>query len=515
VLNFETLLAIFVVLYFAGMLLIGFWSARKVKSEFDYLTASQSIGGWVGGASLAATQMSAGTFIGLIGIHYMTGASWVWIWPGLWMGYLVTVLFVAPRMRSFATRAGGMTVPDFVAMRYNSAVVRGIAAILIVITYTIMMSAQYQGGSVMLEAILGMPVWVGTLLMLVVTVSYSILGGMRATAYTDFIQQIVMLVGLVIGVPLLISQAGGWSYLTSVWPTIIQPPYTSSMYTGWHYGMATAGGTSIAFLFTFAAAPYEMNRYYSMRDNKTVRFAAIVALLFQIPIGIAGAIVGMTLRTMFPNLLVPDATSTIFASSVMPPLVGVLVVLAVLAAIMSTVASIMIVTGSALAHDVYGKLINPQASAETKLKLNRWAVLVLGILPMAMAVRRLDFVQFVVVAQAAIFGSFFFVPVVVGMIWKRANTAGAIASMLGGFIVSAGLYATGNASLFWHPVYPGFVVSLVLMVVFTLLGKPVPEANLAVFFRDIRMKMKAEGRYVDPKVLLGETAAKPGVAGGK
>jgi SSS family transporter len=515
VLSFEVLLGIFLALYFGGMVLIGYWSSRKVKNEFDYLTASQSIGGWVGGASLAATQMSAGTFIGLIGIHYMTGASWVWVWPGLWMGYLITVLFVAPRMRSFATRAGGMTVPDFVAMRYNSAVVRGIAAILIVLTYTLMMSAQYQGGSVILEALLGMPAWVGTLLILAVTVSYSMLGGMRATAYTDFIQQIVMLVGLLIGVPLLISQAGGWGYLTSIWPTIIQPPYTNSMYTGWHYGVATVGGATIAFMFTFAAAPYEMTRYYSMRDNKTVRFAAIVALLFQIPIGIAGAIVGMSLRTMFPNLIVPDSTSTIFAYSVMPPLVGVLVVLAVLAAIMSTVASIMIVTGSALAHDVYGKLINPSASPETKLKLNRWAVLVLGIIPFALAIRRMDFVQFVVVAQAAIFGSFFFVPVVVGMIWKRANTAGAIASMVGGFVVSVGLYATGNASLFGHPVYPGFLVSLILMIVFTYLGSPVPEANLAVFFRDIRMKMKAEGRYVDPKILLGETGTKPGVAGGK
>jgi hypothetical protein len=87
--------------------------------------------------------------------------------------------------------------------------------------------------------------------------------------------------------------------------------------------------------------------------------------------------------------------------------------------------------------------------------------------------------------------------------------------MLGGFIVSAGLYATGNARLFYHPVYPGFLVSLALMVVFTLLGKPVPDANLAVFFRDIRMKLKAEGRYVDPKILLGETATRPGAAGGR
>ena len=156
-LTFQTLLVIFVALYLVAMISIGVWSSRKVKNEYDYLTASQSIGPWVGGASLAATQMSAGTYIGLIGTHYLFGNAWIWVWPGIWFGYLITVVVVAPRMRAFAQRSGGMTVPDFISARYNSTWVRGIAAVLIVATYTLMMGAQYQGGGVMLETLLGVP----------------------------------------------------------------------------------------------------------------------------------------------------------------------------------------------------------------------------------------------------------------------------------------------------------------------------------------------------------------------
>ncbi len=503
-LTFQTLLALFVALYLVAMLTVGVWSSRKVKNEYDYLTASQSIGPWVGGASLAATQMSAGTYIGLIGTHYLFGNAWIWCWPGIWFGYLITVLLVAPRMRAFAQRSGGMTVPDFISARYNSTWVRGIAAILIAVTYTLMMGAQFQGGGVMLETLLGVPAMVGIIVMLVVTVAYATLGGMRATAYTDFIQQIIMTTGIVVGIPLLISMAGGWPYLVSVWDNIVQSPNTTPQYTGWHWQvnpMFVIGG-SVAFLFTFAAAPYEMTRYYSMKDNKTVRWAPVIALLFQIPVCVGGAIMGMTMRTMFPNMISGDATSTIFASSVMPPLVGVLVVLAVLAAIMSTVASIMIVTGSALARDVYGKIINPNASEASKLKLNRIMVVLLGVAPIAIANMKLDIVQFVVIAQAAIFGSFFFVPVIIGMVWKRGTTAGAIAAMISGFVTVVGIYGANLANEPWvgHPVFWGAGASAVFYVAVSLVTKPVDEQHLALFFRDIRNKLIKEGRYDPPQM---------------
>jgi SSS family transporter len=515
--NFQTLLIFFVVIYIFAVIAIGYWSMRKVKNEFDYLTASQSIGPWVGGASLAATQMSAGTYIGLIGTHYLFGNSWIWVWPGIWVGYLITIVVVAPRMRAFATRSGGMTVPDFISARYNSTWVRGIAALLIVMTYTLMMGAQYQGGGVMLQTITGLPAIYGIVIMLAATVTYAALGGMRATAYTDFIQQLIMTTGIVIGLPLLIIMAGGWPYLTGLWDTIIQPPHTTvPQYTGfhWDFNPMFVIGATVAFLFTFSAAPYEMTRYYSMKDNRTVRWAAVIALLFQIPVCIAGAILGMTMRSMFPNMISGDASSTVFASSVMPPLVGVLVVLAVLAAIMSSVASIMIVSGAALARDVYGKIINPAASEITKLRVNRFAVVFLGVVPLIIANMQLDIVQFVVVAQAAIFGSFFFVPVIVGMLWKRGTTAGAITAMLSGFVTVVTIYALGLANQPWvgHPVFWGAGVSAVFYVVVSLMTQPVDEQYLALFFRDIRSKLQREGRYNPPQVSIHGRARAAGAS---
>ena len=208
------------------------------------------------------------------------------------------------------------------------------------------------------------------------------------------------------------------------------------------------------------------------------------------------------MRTMFPNMISGDASSTIFASSVMPPLVGVLVVLAVLAAIMSTVASIMIVTGSALARDVYGKIINPNASEASKLRLNRIMVVVLGVVPIILANMKLDIVQFVVVAQAAIFGSFFFVPVIIGMLWKSGTTAGAIAAMLSGFVTVVYIYAANLANEPWvgHPVFWGAGVSAIFYVVFSLFTKPVDEQYLALFFKDVRNRLKKEGRYNPPQM---------------
>lgn len=111
-----TTFTVIVIGYLVLLVIISVWSGRKTTTLRDYLTASGSIGSVVGGASLAATQMSAGTFVGTLGIHYLTGASFGWIVLGLWSGWIVQVLFVAPKFAAFK----GKTVPDFVRARYNS-----------------------------------------------------------------------------------------------------------------------------------------------------------------------------------------------------------------------------------------------------------------------------------------------------------------------------------------------------------------------------------------------------------
>src|SRR5215210_3145562 len=120
-------------LYFLVILVIGFWSTRKNRGAEDFLVAGRSIGPVVGGAAFAATQMSAGTFVGTFGIHYLTGASFLWVWAGLWLGWLISAPLVGPKRQAF----GGQTVPDYLEARFNSRVARGIAALLLVVAYTV------------------------------------------------------------------------------------------------------------------------------------------------------------------------------------------------------------------------------------------------------------------------------------------------------------------------------------------------------------------------------------------
>ena len=122
------------------MLGVSVWGYRRATSEEEFLAAGRTIGPWVGGAVLAATQISAGTFVGTLGRHYLTGVSWTWIWFGVWTGWLLSAIFVAPKLRRF----GALTVADYVGKRFASEGARTLAAALIIISYSILLTAQFQ-----------------------------------------------------------------------------------------------------------------------------------------------------------------------------------------------------------------------------------------------------------------------------------------------------------------------------------------------------------------------------------
>src|SRR5262249_14168769 len=128
-------------LYCTMVVGVSIWSALHTRTEEDFLAAGRSIGPWVGGGVLAATQISAGTFVGTLGRHYLTGVSWIWIWFGVWAGWLVSAVLVAPKLRRF----GALTVADYVGKRFASEGARTLAAALIIVTYTNYLTAQFQG----------------------------------------------------------------------------------------------------------------------------------------------------------------------------------------------------------------------------------------------------------------------------------------------------------------------------------------------------------------------------------
>jgi SSS family transporter len=461
--------------YAAVVLGIGIWGYFRTTTQEDFLTAGRSIGPWVGGAVLAATQISAGTFVGTLGRHYMAGVSWIWIWFGVWAGWLTSALVVAPKLRRF----GAMTVADYVGKRFDSEHARTLAAALIIVTYTIYLTAQFQASGEIAMAVFGIQPVIAMLALILSTAFYTLLGGVRSSSYVDFLQTVLMILGLLLGVPVVVSILGGLrplgEYLGSIDPRI----------TGWWFSWRDILATSIAFGFTLAAAPYEMTRYYSMRDEQTVRYAIGVSMGIQAIIGSSVMILGLGMRGLFPVLPSPDQASSILAASVMSPLAGALFLVGMISAIMSTVNSILIVTAGALSHDLYGRLVNPHATERQLLFVNRVGIVALGVLPVWFALQRFGDVQAIVVEQSKFIASFFFVPVVLGLSWRRGTKEGAVAAMLGGFAGCLLWTVTLQRSFATHgidAVEVGVIVSGVLFVMVSRMTRPTRAENLAIFF---------------------------------
>jgi SSS family transporter len=473
------ILLVVAVAYLAIVLGVSIWGYFRTETEEDFLAAGRSIGPWVGGAVLAATQISAGTYVGTLGRHYLTGVSWIWIWFGLWSGWVISALYVAPKLRRF----GALTVADYVGKRFASEGARTLAAALIILTYTILLTAQFQAIGEIASAVFGLAPMVAMAALLASTGFYTALGGVRSSSYIEFVQTLIMVLSLVFAVPAVISHVGGLEalgdYVGSIEPRV----------TGWWFTWREILAFGIAFGLSIAAAPYEMTRYYSMRDVTTIRYAIGISMVAQALIGASVMVLGIGMRGLFPYLPSADQASSIMASTVMSPLLGSLFLIAMLSAIMSTVNSILLVTGGAFAHDLYKRLVNPLASESRLIWVNRASIVTLGLVPFFFATLRLGDVQAIVVEQAKFIASFFFVPIVLGLNWRRGTKEGAIWSMVAGFLGCLTWTFTLQRSFASHgidAVEVGVALSAVTFILVSRATTPTPAPNLAVFFDEDR-----------------------------
>jgi Na+/proline symporter len=232
-----------------------------------------------------------------------------------------------------------------------------------------------------------------------------------------------------------------------------------------------------------------MTRYYSMRDVTTIRYAIGISMVAQALIGASVMVLGIGMRGLFPYLPSADQASSIMASTVMSPLLGSLFLIAMLSAIMSTVNSILLVTGGAFAHDLYKRLVNPLASESRLIWVNRASIVTLGLVPFFFATLRLGDVQAIVVEQAKFIASFFFVPIVLGLNWRRGTKEGAIWSMVAGFLGCLTWTFTLQRSFASHgidAVEVGVALSAVTFILVSRATTPTPAPNLAVFFDEDR-----------------------------
>lgn len=454
---------------------IGLYNYRRASTEEGFLAAGRSLGPIIGGATLMANQVSAGATIGMVGFHYFSGISYAWTWPLVWIGWVVAALFVAPRIR----RIAGLTLPDFFAARFESRTARGIAALFILVVYAVMLSAQYQAGGLLFGLVGGMEYSRAVLLVAGITTAYTVLGGMYSNAYVGMLKAILLLGSYAVAVPWLLDHVGSVRDIGEAL-SAIDPRLTGNWF-GWRQLIVI----SMAIGLGLAVSPYEISAIYSIQSTRATRMAIGYSFLFQACIGIGVLLFGLSMRVAMPQLPAPDLATPVLGMSILPPWIGLLVLLAAVVTFTRTGGAILLTVASAVSHDLYVELFRPGASERARVLASRLAVITFSAIPVALALRQFDLVNFIVIWAAKLMVSFLFIPVVVGLNWRRATRAGAIASMLGGMITCLAWSQFGSPYfLGLDPAEAGLLVSAAMMFAVSLLTSPASEGTVRKFFGD-------------------------------
>ncbi len=462
--------------YFLLVFLIGWLSLRWTKSEQDYWIAGGKLGWGIGGATMAATHTSAGTFIGTIGVISAVGWSFGWVLIVIPLAYWFMVAVLAPRF----TKVKELTLPAFLQRRYESKTARGVGAVIILIATIVYIQAQIVAGGLVANVVFGLDPTLGMVIFTLILLLYTLVGGMLAVAYTDFLQMIIMVVGTIVAVPLAMSHFDGLSELVFRVESI--KPLTFD-WSGFPTVLLIT--MSLAFFLGSVATPEKVVRLYAMKDMRNIRRAILLTIILVTGLNLLVFLLGLTSMVLFPNLPTGDLAMPIIAKTVLPTFIGTIMLAAVTSAMMSTVDSLLLVAGSALSEDIYQNLLHKEATSKRRLFVARIGILIVGIVPLISVLLGFaegELIQFIVVLFTALMAAGFFTPVVLGILWKRGTKQGAIASMIGG--VSVTMLWKGFGDPLIYPVLPGFIVSLACYFIFSIFTRPPGENAWKPYFEE-------------------------------
>ena len=461
---------IVLIAYLAIVFFIGLYCSRKNASgQGDMTLGGRSLGPFVLAATWAATQMSAATFIGGPGMCYSGGwASMLW-GVACMIPFISLAWFLLPKkLRNISERVGAVTVPGLLRARYT-----GFLAVMMLIAYIPVVTAQISAAGVVFQNIFGVDYIWGIVIFGGLIVLYTGAGGYLAVCYTDFVQAIFMIVGLVIAVPIAVTSAGGLTQmnetLRAIDPGMLEPngvggTWTWALIISWliYYGFQSLG------------QPYTIVRYMSVKNTKVFKTSFVAMIIFY-TFAVGGCcLIGLAARCLISDLpLGQDYALVELVKRTCHPLVGGVVIAAIFAACMSTVDSALHVVGTAISVDLYKDCINPDCTPEKERRIFTLAILVVGIVSLIMAVNPPESIMALLTYGVATLVAMMFMPIVAGIFWKRFNLKAAFASSAVG----------GSLALFWfvvmkgtasgiHPAGVAIPAAIIVGVVVALLTKP-------------------------------------------
>lgn len=474
-------------IYFIAMLAIGLYAYRQSSSNLsEYMLGGRKLGPGITALSAGASDMSGWLLMGLPGALYAAGISQIWLAVGLILGAWANYLFLAPRFRLYTEIANdSITLPDYFEHRFadKTRLLRLISAVVIVVFFTLYTASGVVAGGKLFETVFQLDYFYGLALTVSVVIAYTLLGGFLAVSMTDFVQGIIMFLALVI-VPLVALNVVGDIDTTLTIVESLNPNHLD-LFTG----TSALGIVSLlAWGFGYFGQPHIIVRFMAIRSVKDFPVARRVGMSWMI-ISLMGAVatgfIGIAYVHQTKQPLQDPETIFIMLSQVLfHPFITGFLLAALLAAVMSTISSQLLVTSSALTQDFYKTFLNQQASDKTQVMVGRLSVLLVAVVAIAIALDRSSSILDLVGNAWAGFGAAFGPVILISLYWRRMTTAGALAGMVVGagtvlFWVFSPLQIQGQQlNEYLYAMVPGVFFASVAVVVVSLLTKaPDPLVN--------------------------------------
>ncbi len=459
-----------IIIYFFGMLALGYIGMRRTVTAGDFFLGGRTIGPWVSAFAYGTTYFSAVLFIGFAGkIGWGFGMDTIWIVIGnTIVGTAIPWLFLAKRTRIMSIQLKAMTMPEFLGARFNSTFLKVASALVIFIFLLPYSASVFMGLSYLFEVNIGIPYTVAVLAMGIATGIYLVMGGYHAVALTDLVQGTIMIGGAILLVVFIIIQAGGVGAIQAEWGARFAENIPNP---GGFFGILP-----IVLLTSLAplGMPQMVQKFYAIKSEKVIKTALIVSTIFALLISFSAYFTGAMSHMFFkalpggnPDLLIPT-----MISEQLPNALSTIILLLVLSASMSTLASLILVSSSSVSIDLIGGVIRPKTGPKTMTIYLRILCAIFIICSMLIAVFQPTFiVSLMSMSWGAVAGSLL-APFIYGLFWKKTTLYGAIAGFLSGLCISLILYITLTPAQGPWAGSIGMIAPLFVVPIVSLLTQP-------------------------------------------
>ena len=491
--------------YMAMMLLIGASYMKTGKSTEDYFLGGRKLGGWVVALSAQASDMSGWLLMGLPGSVYALGTGQMWIAVGLFLGTVANWLIISGRLRRYTIVANNsLTLPAYFENRFHDKkrILLGISSVVIVIFFLVYTASAFASGGKLFSTVFGCSYHVSLTIGAVIILAYTFMGGFMAVCTTDFIQGMLMLVALVTVPVVAFALMGG-----NVGPALEQTGVSAAnfldvMKNGENNFSAVEIISQLAWGLGYCGMPHILVRFMAVKNQKELNKSKGIAIIW-VALSLAFAVViGVLGRAyLYPTILGADGGSTeivfiemikqVFTVDIRLPIVAGLFLCGILAAIMSTADSQLLVTASSMSEDIYKGIIKKDATEEKVMKMSRYTVLGVAVLAYLIAWDPNSSIMGLVSNAWAGLGAAFGPTVLMSLFWKRCNLPGAVAGIASGgltviiwdYIPLIGGQTLGTVTGLYSLAI-GFLISIVLIVVVSLCTKA-PDASIIAEFERV------------------------------